>query len=142
MAKKKVREDRSQTTQSAPFNNPFAALLGKSDLGDDVEALPPSEDVPPPSVGELPSDLEGIKSKIVVRKEKKGRGGKTVTRVEGLMLSQEDRNGWAKRMAKALGCGVSSDGDDLLVQGSQSERVAEWLRGQGARRVVVGDARS
>lgn len=150
MAKKKMRQDRSQTEEREPFNNPFASLMGSRNLGSKeaetaetsltgsvVEGESPAL---PPNEGTTSVELSGISSKIVVRKEKKGRGGKTVTRVDGLLLQDEALRHLAKSMAKSLGCGVSVDTDSVVAQGSQSDRIADWLRDKGARRVVIGDS--
>jgi len=118
-------------------HNPFASLAGQADLegmpraevADDRPASPPaaSEDKRAPS----------FDRKLVVRRETKGRGGKTVTRIQGLPEGHRDE--LATRMKKALGCGASRDGDDVLLHGSVVERAVEWLRAAGAKRVVAGN---
>jgi translation initiation factor 1 len=78
-------------------------------------------------------------AKVVVRRERKGHGGKTVTRVEGLApLGAAGVDDVARRLKKAMGCGATVEGDDVLVQGDQVERVADWLGREGARKVVRG----
>ncbi len=74
--------------------------------------------------------------KLVVRMEKKGRRGKTVTRVSG--LPTKDIASLAVEMKKALGCGASVEGAELILQGSLVERAVAWLTKQGARQVVKG----
>ncbi|MEL6189793.1 MAG: translation initiation factor [Myxococcota bacterium] len=134
MAKKK-REDKSGAAEAeGPFNAAFAGLAALKKEADPGEAIP-SPPEPAPARNEPAGKLG--RGKIVVRKEKKGRGGKTVTRVEGLS-PELDLSEWARRMAKALGCGATVEDGDILLQGHQSDRAAEWLRGEGAARVVVG----
>lgn len=137
MAKKK-REDKSGAARDeGPFNTAFAGLAAlKAQTSEAPESPAPPETreratTPPPDSAFGPG-------KIVVRREKKGRGGKTVTRVEGLP-SDIDLSEWARRMAKALGCGASVEEGDILLQGHQSERAADWLRQEGARKVIVGN---
>jgi translation initiation factor 1 len=149
MPKKKSREDRSrlEPEAGAPFNPAFAALAG---LRPDAEPSPDPVEAP---VGgaetgetseETPADgsadpVAGAR-KLVVRREKKGRGGKTVTRIDGLAAADaETLSDVARRLGKALGCGARVEADAIIVQGGQSERVADWLGRQGARRVVIGD---
>ena len=72
--------------------------------------------------------------KIVVRRETKGRKGKTVTRISG--LHEEELPALGKALKVALGCGASVEGGDLVLLGSLVERAATWLEKSGAKRVV------
>ena len=75
----------------------------------------------------------------VVRRERKQRGGKTVTVVARLGLGDGELKALAREMAKALGCGARVEGEDVVIQGDQVERAAAWLERRGARRVVRGN---
>jgi translation initiation factor 1 len=77
--------------------------------------------------------------KIVLRRERRGHGGKTTTVVTGLGLPLRDLERLARTLRRALGCGTSIDGDRLVVQGDQVSRVEGWLSAHGARRIVVGN---
>ncbi len=98
-------------------------------------------DAPAGAVVEEPSEASPqsqespeSKGKVVLRMERKGHGGKTVTRIEGM---QGDLGALAKTLRKALGCGVRVDGEYLLVQGDQRERARDWLEDQGIRHIVM-----
>lgn len=111
--------------------NPFAALASlKASLPVGQEAQPAKAKAPP-----LDKRFVG---KIVVAKSKKGRGGKTVTCVRGVDANQAQLELLAKELRQALGCGSMVEEGEILVQGEQTERVAKWLEGQGAKRVVIG----
>lgn len=99
-------------------------------------APPPPAPVAPRDPG-LP-DL-GRCGKLVVRRERKGHGGKTATIVAGIGLPARDLDRLARALRQALGCGASVDGDRLVVQGDQAPRVQAWLAAQGARRIVMGN---
>lgn len=73
--------------------------------------------------------------RAVLRIERKGRGGRTVTRVEGLPEAQLAE--LARAMRRGLGLGTSVDALDVVVQGDQRERVAAWLTAEGVKRVVT-----
>lgn len=77
-------------------------------------------------------------AKLVVRHERKGHGGKTATRVEGLVGSTRELEEAVREVKRALGCGASLDGRDVVVQGDQGERLLAFLTDRGARKVVVG----
>src|SRR5262245_33144335 len=77
--------------------------------------------------------------KLVVRRERKGHGGKTATIIAGVGLPARDLERLARALRHALGCGASVEGDRLVVQGDQAPRVQAWLAAQGARRSVPGN---
>jgi translation initiation factor 1 len=93
---------------------------------------------PDARVGAQP-DASPVAGVPVVRRERKQRGGKTVTRVARLELGAEELKLLARAMAKGLGCGAKVEGEDIIVQGDQVERAARWLERRGARRVVRGN---
>lgn len=121
MAKKR---DMIDTSGARPLtHNPFAAL-GPPPA---AEAAPPPEDAPAPGPLRFPD-------KVVVRRETKGRGGKTVTRIRG--VPAEHREALADRMKRALGCGATAEDGDVVLLGSLVDRAADWLASAGASRVV------
>lgn len=77
--------------------------------------------------------------KIVLRREKKGRGGKTVTRVQGLDLSPDALRELARELGRAMGCGAKVEADEIIVQGDQVARATPWFEARGVRRVVRGN---
>lgn len=123
MARKKDAVDTSGATPLR--HNPFAAL-GPS-VPEDAPASAPAEPEERPSGARFAA-------KVVVRRETKGRGGKTVTRISG--IAAEHREALADRMKRALGCGATIEGDDVLLLGSLVDRAADWLAAEGAPRVV------
>jgi len=66
--------------------------------------------------------------------ERKGRGGKTVTRLTGLP-SEERSGGLVKRLKQSLGCGAAVEEEDVIFQGDQRTRLSELLKDLGARNV-------
>ena len=113
--------------EKKPFHNPFAALAPLKD------ALPEGKPPPPPKTPEVRAP-----ARAVVRMERKGRGGKEVTVVEQLELSLKEREKWLKALKGALGCGGTVEGDDLVLQGDQRERVRALLEARGVKKVSVG----
>jgi translation initiation factor 1 len=113
--------------KAAPFNNPFAALAAQRD------ALPPGK--PPPTPAERPAKGP---ARAVVRMERTGRGGKEVTVVEQLGLPAAELAAWCKALKGALGCGGTVEGDNVVLQGDQRDRVGPLLETRGVRKVTVG----
>lgn len=116
-------------------SNPFAALTDAIDRVPDGVARPPAStpEAPEPS----PADIYG--GKLVVRREKKGRGGKSATIIEGLRADEAELDAVAHRLRKALGCGVRVEAANIVVQGNQTDRVRAWLQVEGAARIVLGN---
>ncbi len=116
-------------------NSPFAGLAG---LREQLVAEHGEPD-PPAAASPTPDASESVVSRVVLRREKKGRGGKTVTRVSGLERSGDELTALAKDLKRALGCGATVDGDDILLQGAQTDRAKAHFERLGVKRVVVGN---
>ena len=112
----------------------------KSSLGTlgDLLASRGLHGTPAPSGPRIGPDLARC-GKITLSRERKGHGGKTATVVTGLELPARELESVARALRRALGCGVTADGDRVLVQGDQATRVRDWLAAQGARRIVLGN---
>ncbi len=102
-----------------------------------VDAPPPPVRAPATSKPE-PLDFGGS-AKLVLRREKKGRGGKTATIIEGLKLSPSALDRIARELKRALGCGATIDGNTIVVQGDMSARLDPWLTARGAKKVVIAN---
>jgi translation initiation factor 1 len=106
-------------------------------VGEAADQSPPPE---PPSTIRPGAQLRlsGIK-KIVVRRERKGHGGKTVTVIDGVTLPAAELETIVGLLRKALGCGGWIDGGRVVLQGDAAAGAAAWLQANGAARVVVGN---
>ena len=86
--------------------------------------------------GEAGLDLSQI-GKLVVRRERKGHGGKTVTLISGLPAPRLDL--LARALRKGLGCGATVENGIIVLQGDIPERAQSWLASHGARQIVLGN---
>ncbi len=73
-----------------------------------------------------------------IRREKKGRGGKTVTVIVDLQLSPEDMKTLAKQLKKAVGAGGAVKDGTIEIQGDNREAVAAKLQKLGYKVKFVG----
>jgi translation initiation factor 1 len=119
-----------------------ASKLGDLLTAAGMKVNPPKPSPGPESAPAAPAggalDFGGAR-KLVVRRERKGRGGKTATVVEGIRVSPSALERMARELRRALGCGASVEDGCLVVQGDQVARVERWLVERGAPRVVVGN---
>lgn len=77
--------------------------------------------------------------KLLLRHERKGRGGKTVTLVSGFIAAPPQIEALAREMRKALGVGATVEKGVIILQGDVTTRAADWLKKHGALQVVVGN---
>ena len=106
------------------------------------ETAVPTDPAPAPAAPINPADGAAgaeyvLKGKIALHREKKGRAGKTATRISGLNLTPDALAAVARDMKRQLGCAAVVEQGDVVLLGDLSERAADWLRAHGAKRVVV-----
>lgn len=70
--------------------------------------------------------------------ERSGRGGKEVTVIQHLDLSEVERERLLKALKADLGCGGYVEGETLVLQGDQRSRVGPRLTARGVRKVTLG----
>ena len=70
---------------------------------------------------------------VRVRREKKGRGGKTVTTVAGLALGSVELKALASELKRKCGSGGAVIDGVIEIQGDQVGRVMDELTGKGYR---------
>jgi translation initiation factor 1 len=73
-----------------------------------------------------------------LHRDSKGRGGKTVTLVKHLVLSEEDLKALAKQLKQACGCGGTVKDDLIEIQGADREKIAAALRKLGYQVKLAG----
>jgi translation initiation factor 1 len=76
---------------------------------------------------------------VDVRRETGGRGGKTVTVVDGFVgIGLPEKEQLTKKMRAACGCGGTVKDGVIEIQGDQRETVARILSEAGFRPVFAG----
>lgn len=135
--------------------NPFASLAnaglssrgqtaGASEVPPKVTPLPgprhgPSSPTAPPVASAPPAVPAKNRGRVDIRRQTAGRGGKTVTVVEGFIgIGLPEKEALAKRMQKACGCGGTVKEGRIEVQGDKREQVARILAEAGFRPVFAG----
>ena len=130
---KKVDVSRS----AAPLqSNPFA-MLGELDA---LKNLPPAtpEQAPPPQKTKVESSApRKSRGRLILRREKKDRGGKVVVVVYGFAelpgFSAVMIADLAREMKGKLGCGGSFDRQEIVLQGDRCADVCSLLENLGFR---------
>ncbi len=73
-----------------------------------------------------------------LHRESKGRGGKTVSLVKNLVLSDADLKTLAKQLKRACGTGGTIKNNVIEIQGEHREKIAAVLRKQGYKVIIAG----
>lgn len=114
--------------------NPFGALSGAG--------LPQAPKTP--AAGPAPSKpavpaKEKNRGRVDVRRETGGRGGKTVTVVDGFVgIGLPEKEALCKKMRGACGCGGTVKDGAIEIQGDQRDTIARILTDAGFRPVMAG----
>jgi len=111
-------------------HNPFGAL--------DATGLRQVSPRPPEKVPAAAA-RERNRGRVDITREKGGRGGKTVTVVDGFTgIGLPEKESLAAKMRTACGCGGTVKGGRIEIQGDQREAVARILSEAGFRPVFSG----
>jgi translation initiation factor 1 len=73
------------------------------------------------------------RQRVIVRLDRKGRGGKAVTVIEGLLLVQREKESLLKQLKSRLGAGGAVKDEFLEIQGDHRENLMTILEGMGYR---------
>jgi translation initiation factor 1 len=85
-----------------------------------------------------PRSLPPDQQTATIARDRKGRGGKTVTVVRNLQLTPEDIRTLASHLRKACGAGGTVKDGAIEIQGDHREKVAAALRQLGYRTKFAG----
>jgi translation initiation factor 1 len=77
------------------------------------------------------SHANSSQRKVIVRLDRKGRGGKSVTVIEGLQISQEEIVVLLRQLKAKLGTGGTVKAGVLEIQGSHCDAVMSALNDMG-----------
>ncbi len=113
--------------------NPFAHL--------DSAGLPASTAPAPAARPATAAPAAPVKNRgrVDITREKGGRGGKTVTVVDGFTgIGLPEKESLAKKMRAACGCGGTVKEGRIEIQGDQRETIARILSEAGFRPVFAG----
>ncbi len=116
-----------------PVNGPQTGL-NAAFAGLQLEGLPPGAPELPSGTSPAPEESGHPKpGRVVIRREKAQRGGKTVLVVDGFgeQHTADAIESLGRRLRAACGCGGTVRGRSLEVQGDQPARVRAFLEREG-----------
>ncbi len=116
-------------------HNPFGALGGLNLPAGSAKAAPNAG----PSGKPGPTEKAKSRGRVDILREKAGRGGRTVTVVEGFVgIGLPEKEELAKKMQRACGVGGTVKDGRIEIQGDKREEVAKILEAAGFRPVFAG----
>lgn len=84
------------------------------------------------TAGEAPIEtIQSSRQKVYVRLDRKGRGGKTVTIIDGLQMQRREIEELLKELKAKLGTGGTIKYPSLEIQGDHRDMVMSALKGMG-----------
>ena len=75
---------------------------------------------------------------VYLHRDSKGRGGKAVTLVKKLVLSEEDMKELATKLKQVCGSGGTVKDGMIEIQGEHREKIAEALKKMGYKVKIAG----
>jgi len=91
-----------------------------------------------PADRSAPAPADPAKCRAIVRLDRKGRGGKTVTVIEGLQLPAEDSEKLLKQLKTKFGTGGAVKNGALEIQGDHRDGIMAELGKVGYRPKRLG----
>ena len=119
-------------TEGGPglVHNPFASLDAAG-----LRSVPRAHAKPAPA----PAKVERNRGRVDITREKGGRGGKTVTVVDGFTgIGLPEKEQLMRKARAACGCGGTVKDGRIEIQGDQRDTVARILAEAGFRPVFAG----
>lgn len=118
--------------------SPFAALAALRDGATPPE--PPAAAAPaaPPRNPAAAVPMLQNNTPVRVGRERKGRGGKTVSVITGVMSRDAGKQALLKLLKNKLGTGGALEEGNIIIQGDHRERIVEILNELGYRAKVAG----
>lgn len=95
-------------------------LRKKDEKNSAVQSLPPQQQI------------------VYLHRESKGRAGKGVTLIKGLVLSEGDLSALAKKLKQACGSGGTIKDAVIEIQGEHREKIAAVLQKLGYKVKIAG----
>jgi translation initiation factor 1 len=89
---------------------------------------------PPPAATSLPPQQQTV----YLHRDSKSRGGKVVSLVKGLALTEGDLTALAKQIKQACGSGGTVKEGVIEIQGDHREKIADVLRKLGYKVKIAG----
>ena len=150
MSDKKISTDGGQSLGQNPFaalsgaglpqGKPAASGAGGGPGNPGRLGTQPSRDASPGmAAGPTAQPKAKNRGRVDIRRETGGRGGKTVTVVDGFVgIGLPEKEQLAKKMRAACGCGGTVKDGAIEIQGDQREKIAAILSEAGFRPVFAG----
>jgi translation initiation factor 1 len=113
--------------------SPFAALAPPPSAPSAPQSPAPSPQSPAAAVPVLQGNTP-----VRVGRERKGRGGKTVSVITGVMSREAGQQALLKLLKNKLGTGGALEEGNLIIQGDHRERIVELLNELGYKAKVAG----
>lgn len=126
---RKVGMSGGDSLSQSPFD-------GLDSAGFSTEKLPAS---PSPATGRKQPPKPGKRGRVEIRREKSGRGGKTVTTATAFQgVCPAEQQEWVSELKKKCGAGGTSRPGAIEIQGDRREEMVRYFEDKGFRPILAG----
>lgn len=117
--------------------NPFGALEGVADS--ERRASATDQVAPASRRGRRDAEKAGKRGRVEIRREKSGRGGKTVTTATNFQgVCPAEQQEWVSQLKKQCGVGGTSRPGAIEIQGDRRDDLFRFFQEKGFRPVLAG----
>lgn len=107
---------------------------------DAFQKLGNPENAPKEKVMEKSADHFIAKSVIRIHLEKKGRGGKPVSIIKGLQMTNAKMKELERKLKSHCGVGGTQKNNEIIMQGDQRDKIIVFLKKLGAKDIKKSGA--
>jgi len=107
---------------------------------DDFQKLGNPENAPEEQKEEMKTDHFISQSVIRVHLEKKGRGGKAVSIIKGLKMTNAKMKEVEKALKSHCGVGGTQKNNEIIIQGDHRDKIIAYLQKLGAKDIKKAGA--
>lgn len=116
----------------------MASSTKRTVFSTDPEPEPaPKQEKAPPNLA-APFPMRQQNNPVRVHLERKGRGGKTVSVIKGVMSPPHGKQALVKLLKNKLGTGGAVKEDDVEIQGDHRDKIVDLLKGLGYQAKKAG----
>lgn len=129
------RNKRIDVSGGSDLGQGLFANLNSADFPEGAETVPLESEKPGKEKEEIPKN----RGRIEIRREKAGRGGKTVTTATGFSgVSSAEQHDWLRELRKLCGSGGTSRQGTIEIQGDRRNDLMDFFKEKGFRPVLAG----
>ena len=112
----------------------------KSISWEELQSMGNPENAPEEPKEKTKANVFLAKSRIRVHLEKKGRGGKSVSIIKGLEMTNAMMKDYEKALKSLCGVGGTQKNGEIIIQGDHRDKIINYFKSKGAKDIKKAGA--